>query len=129
MVVFKSKWFARFARKERIADSALCGAVSDAEKGLVDADLGGGVIKQRLARAGAGKSGGYRSIILFRSGEKAFFVFGFAKAERDSITKSELRDFKDLAGQLFGYNDATLAEAVKSGEIIKVKCDKKTVQK
>ena len=77
--VFKSKRFAKFARKERISDATLCQSVLDAERGQIDADYGGGVIKQRIARPNEGKSGGYRSIILFRRGERAFFVYGFAK--------------------------------------------------
>ena len=76
---FVTKPFVRFASRERIADEELCEAVRRAERGLIDADLGGGVIKQRLARAGQGKSGGFRSILLFRRGSKAFFVYGFAR--------------------------------------------------
>jgi hypothetical protein len=64
--VFKTKWFQRFARKEKLADAALLEAADRAEKGQIDADLGGGVIKQRIARTGKGKSGGYRTIILLR---------------------------------------------------------------
>ena len=92
--VFKSKRFAKFARKERIADASLCKAVKDAELGLVDADYGGGVIKQRIARPNEGKSGGYRSIILFRRGERSFFVYGFAKNEQANIDQSDERDFR-----------------------------------
>ena len=74
MRVFKNKAFARFAKREGIPDVELCEAVRRAENGLVDADLGGGVIKQRLAREGKGRSGGFRAIVLFRRGRKAFFV-------------------------------------------------------
>ena len=66
MRVFKNKPFARFARKARITDAVLCAAIADASRGLVDADLGGGVVKQRIARQGGGKSGGFRTIILFQ---------------------------------------------------------------
>jgi hypothetical protein len=59
--IFKTRWFARFARKEKIQDLVLVDAILRAEKGQVDTDLGGGVIKQRIARAGEGKSGGYRT--------------------------------------------------------------------
>ncbi|KYC36279.1 hypothetical protein WA1_41880 [Scytonema hofmannii PCC 7110] len=84
MRIFKNAWFERFARKERLTDEALYAAVTRASKGLVDADLGGGIIKQRIARQGQGKSGGYRSIIIFRSGDKAFFVYGFSKSDLDN---------------------------------------------
>ena len=63
MQVYKVKVFARFQRRERIADKALANAVRNAEDGLVDADLGGGLIKQRVARPGHGKSSGYRTVI------------------------------------------------------------------
>jgi hypothetical protein len=72
--IFKNKPFARFARKARLADPALREAIANAAKGLIDADLGGGVVKQRIARAGGGKSGGFRTIILFRAGTRAFLV-------------------------------------------------------
>jgi hypothetical protein len=81
MRIYKSAWFAKFARKEKIDDSALCDAIHRAEKGLIDADLGSGLLKQRVARGGAGKSGGYRTLIVFRSGERAIFAFGFAKSD------------------------------------------------
>ena len=78
MRVFRNAWFGRFARKEKISAAALWEAVERAERGLIDADLGGGVIKQRISRSGAGKSRGYRSIVIYRKDDKAFFVFGFA---------------------------------------------------
>lgn len=77
MKVFKNAWFGRYARKEKISADALWDAVYRAEKGLIDADLGGGVIKQRIARPGEGKSKGYRSIVIFRKGELSFFVYAF----------------------------------------------------
>ena len=82
MKIFKNAWFGRFARKEKISAEVLWDAVELAEKGQIDADIGGGVIKQRIARPGAGKSKGYRSIILFRKGEKSFFVYGWFSQER-----------------------------------------------
>jgi hypothetical protein len=100
MRVFKSKWFAKFARKERITDSRLCEAIRNAERGIIDADYGGGVIKQRIARPDEGKSGGYRSIILFRQAERSFFVYGFAKSDQANIDTSDERDFKELAAVL-----------------------------
>jgi len=85
--IFKNAWFAQFARKQRIADKALVDAVHRAERGLIDANLGGGVVKQRIARSGQGKSSGYRVIILYLRNERAFFVYGFAKNDRDNIDK------------------------------------------
>ncbi len=125
MNVFKTRWFVRFARQHGIDDAVLCVAIADAQKGLVDADLGGGVIKQRIARPNEGKSGGFRSIILFRLGDKAVFVYGFPKSARGNIRKDELRGFKDLADVMLGYDDAAVAEALKSGVLTEVNCHEK----
>lgn len=121
---FKSKAFARFARKERITDAQLVKAITDAESGLIDADLGGGVIKQRIARPNEGKSGGYRSIILFRSGDKAFFVHGFAKNAQANIDVTELEGFKELAPVLLDATDEQLDALVAAGKITEVGHDK-----
>jgi len=94
MCVFKYKPFARFARKTEIDDEGLCKAVDDADRGLIDADLGGGVIKQRIARRGGGKSGGFRTMIGFRIGVLAIFVHGFAKSEAENIRPDELSALK-----------------------------------
>jgi hypothetical protein len=90
MRVFMTKPAARFARKERITAAALLRAAADIVAGRIDADLGGGVVKQRVARAGAGKSGGYRTVVVFRAGSHVFFVYGFAKSSRANISGSEL---------------------------------------
>jgi hypothetical protein len=127
MRVFKNKPFARFARKAGLADKALLKAITDAEQGLVDADLGGGVLKQRVAREGGGKSGGFRTIILFRLGERAFFAHGFAKSDRDNIRDDELAAFKLLAAALLAYDDAALATAVAAGVLVEVKGDDETI--
>lgn len=127
--VFKNKWFLRFTRKKGIEDQVLCEAVARAETGLIDADLGGGVIKQRIARRSEGKSGGFRSIVLFRSGAKAFFVYGFPKSARGNLRADELKGFRELADQMLGYDDAALGKALKSGAIVEVQCDEQDVSK
>jgi hypothetical protein len=120
MRVFKTKPFARFAAEEGIADAALRDAIRRAEAGLVDADLGGGVIKQRLARPGQGKSGGFRSIVLFRRQATAFFVYGFAKNDRDNIGRQELKAFRLLAAEMLALNDQELQMAIKNGTIVEI---------
>lgn len=127
MQTFKTKAFTRFADKAGIANTALCRAVRDAERGLVAADLGGGVIKQRIARPGQGKSGGFRTLILFRARTRAIFVHGFAKSEKDNIDKDELVALKKLAAELLAYDDKTLAQVVVSRVLVEVNCDEKTV--
>ena len=95
-------WFERFARQQGIEDSDLCGAISRADEGSIDADLGGGVIKQRIARRNEGRSRGFRSIILFRRGDRAFFVYGFAKGNRGNLRSDELEVYRGFADEVFG---------------------------
>jgi len=106
--VFKNAWFRRFARKERISDSDLREAVARAEAGRIDADLGGGVIKQRVARPGQGRSKGFRTIILFRQSERAFFVYGFAKSDRANLRQDEETEFKEAAKHVLNLSDEQL---------------------
>jgi len=118
--VFKNAWFERFARQQGIADKALLEAIVRAERGLVDADLGGGVIKQRVARPGQGKSGGFRTIILYRTAQRAFFVYGFAKSDRDNIDDDEEANFKKAAEHVLGLSEAHLAELIGKGQLTEV---------
>ena len=125
---FKTKAFSRFAGREGIDDAALCEAVDRARNGSVDADLGGGVIKQRIARKGGGRSGGFRTIVLFRRGALAFFVYGFAKSGRDNLRRDELETFRLLAGEYLALDGSGLAAAQAAGAIVEVKCDDQAVQ-
>ena len=121
MRVFKSRWFQRFARKEGIADAVLREAVARAENGQFDADLGGGVIKQRIARPGQGKSKGYRTIIFFRRGARAFFVYGFAKSQRANIDDDEEGQFKEAAKLVLALTETQLAVRLERGDFVEVK--------
>jgi hypothetical protein len=125
--IFKNKAFSRFARKSGIDDSSLCKAIRDTERGLLDANLGGGVIKQRVARSGGGKSGGFRTLILFRMGMLAFFVHGFAKNEQDNIDDDDLVALRKLATTMLAYNDAALGSALENKTLIEVICDEKAI--
>lgn len=99
----------------------------DANKGLIAADLGGGVIKQRIAREGQGKSGGFRTLIAFRAGDRAVFVHGFARSEQANSGRNELIALRKLAGELLGYDKTTMARVVASGTLGEVNCDETTV--
>ena len=96
MRIFKMKGFARFTRREHIADTSLKEAIGRAESGNIDADLGGGLIKQRVARQGQGRSGGYRMVIAYRTGDRAIFLLGFAKNEQENISSGELTALRAL---------------------------------
>ncbi|MCL2232063.1 MAG: type II toxin-antitoxin system RelE/ParE family toxin [Treponema sp.] len=101
MRTFKNTWFDRFAAKEDITDDELKDAVNQLEADQSDANLGGGVYKVRVARPGEGKSGGYRVIVFFRSGERVFFTYGFAKSARSNIDQGELQVLKKRAKDFF----------------------------
>ena len=98
-------------------------AVARAEKGQIDADLGGDVIKQRIARPGQGKSKGYRVIIVFRRGDKAFFEYGFSKSQRSNIDRNEEEQFKRAAKYILALTEKHLAELLKEGEFVEVKAN------
>jgi hypothetical protein len=121
--IFKSKTFVRFVRRERITDARLCEAIEQAERGLLDADLGGGLIKLRVARAGQGKRGGYRMLIAFRSKLRAVFLFGFAKNELDNIEDDQLATLRETAALWLAADAQKIARAVNDGLLIEVRHD------
>lgn len=120
MRVFKNKWFTKFARRHRIGDEVLLEAVLLANKGLVDAELGGGVVKLRIGRKGEGKSGGYRNLLFFKKGHRGFFVYGFAKNERDNISIDELVALKTAASRILGLSDFELEAECEAGAWIEL---------
>jgi hypothetical protein len=119
--LYKLKAFARFQRREGIADKVLVNAVRSAEEGLVDADLGGGLIKQRVARPGRGKSGGFRTIIAYRRGARAVFLFGFAKSEREDLDNDELVYWRRIGRVYLELTDAGVAAAIAADELSEVR--------
>lgn len=121
MNIFKSKWFNKWAAKEGLPDKALMDAVKDLENGLNDGELGAHVYKKRAATQGQGKRGGYRTIVAFKVVDKAFFMFGFAKNQRDNIDTKELKALKLMAKELLGYSQQQLKIAIHKGELIEVK--------
>lgn len=121
MRVFKGTRFERFARKEDISDAMLCEAVANIEKGLIDADLGSGLIKQRVARVGGGKSGGYRTLIFFRAETRAVFVFGFAKNDRANLNAEEEATLRKAAKLTLAFSEAQMDAEVAAGRLLEVR--------
>jgi len=115
--IFKTRWVARFTRREQISDASLKEAIGRAERGIIDADLGGGLIKQRVARPGQGRSSGFRMFVAYRTEEKAFFLYGFAKNDLDNIEYHELQALRDLASDMLTRNDAILERAKEEGKL------------
>lgn len=121
--VFKTKWLARFARRERITDESLQEAIDRAERGIIDADLGGGLIKQRVAREGQGRSGGYRMLVAYRVQDRAVFLYGFAKNEQENIAPDELASLREIAAAWLDADADRIAKAIGVRELQEVEHD------
>jgi hypothetical protein len=124
--IFKTRVLARFARHERISDRSLIEAVERAERGLIDADLGGGLIKQRVARAGQDRSGGYRMLVAYRRQGRAIFLSGFAKNETDNIDQRQLLNLRRIADGWLVADEATITQALSDGALQEVDGDEAT---
>jgi hypothetical protein len=122
MSVLKRKDFARWQAREKLPDAALCKAVEEMESGLIDADLGGFLYKKRVARPGGGKSGGYRTVLSARIGERYVFLHGFSKNDKANITQDEKRALQ-FAGKVFlELSPVDLAKARQAGVLVEVHC-------
>jgi hypothetical protein len=120
MRVYKTRRFARFAKDEALTDAQLVAALKQAERGLIDADLGGGIIKQRIPRPGQGKSGGFRAILAYRFQTRAVFLLGFAKSRQANVRPDELENMKLLAADLLTASSAVMARMVDEGKLLEV---------
>ncbi len=118
--VFKTKHFSRWMRKTDLTDRTLSDAVKEMVCGLIDADLGGGVVKKRVALPGRGKRGGARTLVATNKGNRWFFVFGFEKSERANIQDDELEALQEIAAELLARTSRQLDEAVKDGALEEV---------
>ena len=126
MRVFKTKGLIRFARRERITDAVLREAIERADRSTIDADLGGGLIKQRLARPGQGRSGGYRVIVAYRVKGRAVFLYGFAKNDLDNISADQLQTFRAIGANWLAASAAVIRQAIDEGELQEIGHDEQT---
>ncbi|HEJ7172163.1 type II toxin-antitoxin system RelE/ParE family toxin [Serratia marcescens] len=115
--IYLTKTFQGFAAREHISDATIVKAAREMQRQLYDASLGGYVYKKRIARAGAGKRGGYRVLIVFRDEERLFFMRGFAKSERENISTDELQGLKHLAALYLDYSPFRLYQLVNNKEL------------
>ena len=115
--VFKTRHFQRRMRKTELTEAVLCKAVQEMAAGLIDADLGGGVLKKRVGLAGRGKRGGVRTLVATNRGNRWFFVFGFEKNERANVSDEELEGLQLIAADLLARTVPQLAEAIADGAL------------
>lgn len=120
MKIFKTRYFDRWSKHEDLSDQTLNKVTCEIEKGLVDANLGGNVVKKRIAAKGRGKSGGLRTIIAFNIKDKAIFLYGFSKNKQDNITMKDQTAFKKLAKEYFSLSDKEFLSLVEDGTFIEV---------
>ncbi len=120
--IFKTRYFARWMRKTELSDKALHSAVIEMTHGLIDADLGGGILKKRVGLSGRGKRGGARTLVATNKGNRWFFVYGFEKNDRANISDGELEALKDIATELLARTVKQLDEALSDGSLTEI-CD------
>ena len=114
---FKTKNFAKWMRKTDLKDQDLLFAVTEMEAGLVDADLGGNIFKKRVALPGMGKRAGARTLVAGTFSRKWFFLFGFAKNEKDNINDDELVHLQGAANRLLSLTDKDIEKVILAGEL------------
>jgi hypothetical protein len=107
-------------RKTDLTDQVLSKAVAEMEQGLIDAELGGGVVKKRVPLPGQGKRGSVRTLVATRKRDRWFFVYGFEKNERSNISHEELEGLQEIAQQLLARTSSELEEAVRDGSLLEI---------
>lgn len=118
--ILKTQAFDRWMEKAPLTDDALCKAVTEMEQGLIDADLGGGVVKKRIALPGRGKSGGTRTIVATNKGDRWSFLYGFAKKDRENITANELDEFRITAQELLSFPESVIRKMIENKDLLEV---------
>ena len=121
--VLKNRGFARAARKDGLTDQALCAAAAEIESGLIDARLGGSLLKKRIAKGSRGKSSGFRTIVAYRQHDRLVFLYVFGKNERDNITEQERLALSEIGDEYMRLTAENLDEMVAQGTLIEVVCN------
>ncbi len=121
MIKLKTKWFNKWAKKNSLSDKILLKTIDDVTKDSGVVNLGSGLLKIRTSKVGQGKSGGFRTILVYREERIAIFIYGFSKTDKDNLDNDELRYFKKLAKDLLNIDNNKINELEKQGSIIKIK--------
>lgn len=121
MLVLKTKNFSRWSKKERVSDAHLKTAVNELLEGLSVVNLGGGLFKKRIAKAGSGKSGSYRTLMAYKKEDRIIFMFGFSKSDRNNIDQEEKEIYKKLAQYYLKASNIQIKKLCKAKELIEVK--------
>lgn len=122
--IFKTRVFVRWMQKTDLSDELLVNAVAEMQRGLVDADLGGGVFKKRIALPNRGKSGSVRTLIATNKNDRWFFVLGFEKNQRDNIEKTELIALKEAAKTMLTLSEGQLQSVITTQKLKEIHYEK-----
>lgn len=118
--IYKLKSFAKWAKSQKLKDEQLKKAMDEIDAELIEADLGNGLYKKRIARKGEGKRGGHRCLLAFKKGSKIIFLFGFSKNEKENINDEQLKFLKQLAKNYLALDDNSISKLISKGVLIEV---------
>jgi len=120
-MLLKLNSFNGWSKSEKLSDKILRKTAEEIARGLLDADLGGGLIKKRVARPGRGKRGGYRTLLAFKQNTRSIFLFGFAKNEMGNLEAAQLKELKRLAKKFLTMPDEKIHQLIATKQLIEVK--------
>ena len=120
MKKLKTKWFNKWAKKQKISDAKLLITIVDMQNNLSSVNLGGGLFKVRVASDNSGKSSSYRTIVVYREDDRVVMVYGFMKKERENLSSDELKSFKILSKDILKLNDEALTRAIEKNVFVKI---------
>ena len=120
MYKLKTKWFNKWAKKQKLNDDKLLEAIDDMINNLSSVNLGGGLFKVRVATEGSGKSSAFRTIIVFRENDRAVMVYGFKKKEQGNLSKEELKSFKTLSKDILALESEELKRAIEKNVFVNI---------
>lgn len=114
MINLKTKWFSKWAKKYKISDNKLLEGINNIQSRLSVNNLGSHIYKVRISRSGKGKSGGFRTILVYNKNDRAIFLYGFGKNEQENISKTELSYFKKIGRDLLKLSDIELSNSIRN---------------
>ena len=120
MYKLKTKWFSKWAKKQKLVDNKLLTAIEDMQNNLSTVNLGSGLFKVRVASEGVGKSSAYRTIVVYREDDRAVMVYGFMKKEQENLSKEELKHFKILAKDILALEENELEKAIENNIFVEI---------
>ena len=115
-----TKHFSKWAAKQKIPKREFANALTEIVAGNFEVNLGGYLYRKRIRFEGQGKSGGGRTIICYKKGDRAIFVHGFAKNEKANLSKKELIAFKELSKILLKLSPEEIEIAIKNKYLIEI---------